>query len=488
MRSLQDYIKIYKDIASNLNLQGDSVSVLVQMLANASYISEIEHAYYLKEASLESCSLLNTKIQHCMDLMYSVYRGLCPRVVINFTAEKYIKFDLFDIVTTSNNFKFYYSGYYDNEKGILVKSSCTLIPGGNYQLECILASETVDEDWKLTSDNVYYVDCTETNLSNDVSVKIRKGSETGDSGFSRTYLTTSFSDHIIDDKIFDLTTTGFGSRLFIPEAYRMANTEIKATYFKQSSLSDYNDAELKRVRIDGAELLEFSQDFLNKYNFDSSNELSEGLLYIDSVSSDKIETIHYKANHDRYVNSILRSNEDIGTIFEKTFEGKVSPSGTYFEFIGNSLNIWYIPYNVLNPVYLTDEEKSIFTAKDSTKKAYYITDTINIKQGTRCEAIFNIELELYDTTPVDTEINNILTSYSGKFKFNEDIENLIGGIKTTISKISNIMTIKNISIDYKLEGMSETFKGDSDTYKNLPAEAYFFINPNHTKVISNVVS
>ena len=485
MRSLQDYIKVYKDIADNLNLQGDSVSVLVQMLANATYISEVEHAYYMKEASLESCTLLNTKIHHCMDLMYSVYRGLCPRVVLNFEAEKYLKFDLFDVVTTSNNFKLYYSGYYDNNKGELVKSSCTLIPGGNYQIECILAKDIVEEDWKLSSSNIYYVDCNETLLSNDVSLKIRRGSEPDDKAFTRIYPTTNFSDHIIDDQIFDLTITGFGSRLFIPEAYRMANTEIKAIYFKQSTLSDYNEAELKRVSLDGVELKEFSQNYLNQYNFDSEKELNEGLLYIDSISSDTIETIHYKANHDRYVNSILRSNEDIGTIFEKTFEGKVRINGTYFEFIDNSLNIWYIPYDVLNPVFLTESEKEIFTSKDSTKKAYYITDTINIKPGTRCEAIFNIELELYNSTPVNTEINNILATYSGKFKFNMDIEKVLGSIKTTISKISNVMTVKNISVVYKLGEQTETFTGDSDTYKNLSTETYFVINPNHTQIISS---
>ena len=53
MRSLQDYIDIYSTIARNLNFQGDSVEVLTQMLANASYISEVENIAYAQESSLE---------------------------------------------------------------------------------------------------------------------------------------------------------------------------------------------------------------------------------------------------------------------------------------------------------------------------------------------------------------------------------------------------------------------------------------------------
>ena len=72
MRSLQDYRDMYADIASRNNITGDSVELLVQLLANASYISEVENISYVQEASLEKSVLVNSKIQHCMDIMYSV--------------------------------------------------------------------------------------------------------------------------------------------------------------------------------------------------------------------------------------------------------------------------------------------------------------------------------------------------------------------------------------------------------------------------------
>lgn len=483
MRSLQDYAGIFREIASNLNLQGDSVEVLVQMLSNATYISEVEHIGYMKESSLEKCSIMNSKIQHCVDLMYSVYRGLCPRVILNFTVNKYMKFDLFDVVTTSNNFKLYYSGYYDDEEGKLIKSSCTLNPDVNYQIECILASEVVDKDWKVTKDNLYYIDCEESDLSNDVSLLIRSGSEADDSGFSRIYQTTNFSDHILNSQIFDLTLPGFGSRLFLPEDYKVANTEIKATFFKQSSLSDYNEAELKRIRLDGVELKEFSGEFMKKYKFDDLGEMAEGLLYIDSIPSDTLETIHYKANRDRFVNSILRSNSDIGTILEKTYPDKIRANGTSHLFLDNSLIIYYIPYDILNPIFLTEEDINSFISKESEKRAYYVTEEITIRKGTSYEAVFNLELELYNSTPVNEEVDNILNTYSGKF--NTDINLLLTDIKSTISKISNIKSIKNLTVDYRRE--DGTYLDESE-YKRLElSSTYFIINPDSTQIITNVI-
>ena len=38
MKSLSDYTKILRDTATNLNLHGESVEMLVQLLANALYI------------------------------------------------------------------------------------------------------------------------------------------------------------------------------------------------------------------------------------------------------------------------------------------------------------------------------------------------------------------------------------------------------------------------------------------------------------------
>ena len=70
MRSLQDCINIYRGIANNLHLTGDSVELLIQLLANSTYINEIEHINYANESSLERATLLNSKIQQCVNIIF----------------------------------------------------------------------------------------------------------------------------------------------------------------------------------------------------------------------------------------------------------------------------------------------------------------------------------------------------------------------------------------------------------------------------------
>jgi hypothetical protein len=112
MKTIQDYINRYNKVAQNLGYSGQSVEILVQLLAQASYISEIENATYMKEASLEKSSLINSKIQHCVDNMYSVYRGSCPRVVMKIRPTKYLVLNPYDKIIESQNFDVYYLGYY----------------------------------------------------------------------------------------------------------------------------------------------------------------------------------------------------------------------------------------------------------------------------------------------------------------------------------------------------------------------------------------
>ena len=210
MRSLQDYIDIYKNIAKNLNLQGDSVEVLAQMLANASYISEVENITYAQEASLEKATLMNSKIQHCMNDMYSVFRGSCPRVIIKFKPTRYFSFNVFDEIVSSNSFKVYYLGYYDEGNTVtstgmktvsnisgFVYSPVTIPPAisddDTYTIVGLIAKETVSKSWTLDQSNTYYVNCLDEDLSSDLWVKVN------DSYFD---VTREFSDHILNGNIF----------------------------------------------------------------------------------------------------------------------------------------------------------------------------------------------------------------------------------------------------------------------------------------------
>lgn len=514
MRTIQDYRNIYRNIANKLNITGDSTELLVQLLANASYIDEVENINYALEGSLEKCSLINSKIQHCEDDMYSVFRGRCPRVLLRFKPTKYFSFKPFDRIISSNSFSVYYLGYYKvsdeeeytDEEEIEERSNeeteyipveegfiyapCTITPNdSSFIIIGLIAPDIIEKTWQTTANNTYYVECDDKDLSNDMFVY------TGDSEEDKEYLsvTRTFSEHILEHRVFDLTITDFGSRLYIADVFRSmeddisddeeeeeidsedndinnsedANITLHAQYFRYSHLSTYNTNELKKMNLSGAQMTTFSEKefddgkFLTKRGY---TELAPGIVVIEEVSRDDINTIHYKANRDRFVSTIMRTNSDVGTILEETYPEKVMSGGTNFMFgpVGDqgtsvAVTLYYVPNNITNT--LTNEEKADFV---STKKAYYVTDEINIVEGIQYIAIFNIDLELYQPQYVENDVKDILSTFEKKF--NIDLESSKDNIRTLISKISNVKQVRELEITYLNSGDGLQVENDSVLY------------------------
>ena len=509
MRTLQNYIDIYKSIANERDIRGEAVDLLANMLGNASYLEEIEHVIYMKEASLDKCSLINSKIQHCMDNMYSVFRGSCPRAIIRFKPTSYLRFDPFEKIITSQNFSVYYLGYWgeledtEKESGVLdtsgsvissttttnnnenndetetttekkygfIYDSVSFLPptssdtDGSQIIIGLLTPAAKDVEFSSNAiNNKYYADCWDVDLSDDVGIWVAE-----DNSKKLIPRTRIFAEHILDpNKIFDLTITDFGSRLYyanyLADKYRIRDRDsnsvanpntvesFKARYFKFSTLSEYNENELKRLRLSGAMMVNFSEEGQGTIYPIIDNEIATGVSLIDAALRDNITTIHYKANRDRYVNSILRSNSDIGVMLEEKYPNKVKMGGTTYNFITNgsqsktSIDLYYIPNND-NFLLSNDEIKEY---RDNYRAYYAITDEINIIPGSKYTAIFNISIELYDNKDInwDAEIyNNILVSYEDKFgvSFNEST---INEIKTLISKITNVKKINTFEISY----------------------------------------
>ena len=482
MKTLQDYIEIYRSVARNLGYTGQSAEVLVQMCANMSYLDELESATFMKEASLEKCTLPNSKIQHCMDLMYSVYRGECPRVILKIRPKTYFTLNPYDEVISSQNFKVYYLGYYkveeaeqsytsnsidisfgpegedegpqeepkpdpdEKEGGEFIYGSQTFYPSEENDecsiIICLLAKETSYISKPGVTENRYFIENTDNNLSEDFYII--------DMANNILPKTREFYNHILDHSIFDLTITDFGSRLYLIEYYnnldpkeRSNLTTISAMYFKYSRLQDYNQTELERLDFKNGDLVKFDDDWLLKNGY---VETKPGVIYVKETDRDALGTIHYKANRNRFTNSILRSNSDIGTVLEETFPSVVKSGGTSYQFsvISDSkstVDICYIPQDPT--ITLSKSEIDNFI---QDKRAYYvITDVISIEPGIRCSASFFIDLELYSssiTSNLNEEIgDNILKSgYEEKFNvyFNEET---LEEIRTLISKISNVKKV-----------------------------------------------
>ena len=499
MRSLQDYRDIYKEIAQNNNITGDSVEILIQLLANASYINEVENISYVQEASLERSTLINSKIQHSMDNMYSVFRGRCPRVILKFKPTKYFSFNVYDKIITSNSFGVYYLGYYDPEaqensddpdreieyqpgtanlpvESGFVYGPCTIHPAlsddDTTTIICLLAEEAISREWNTNKNNTYYVETTEENLSNDVWVKI--GSTSDDRDYYD--ITRIFSDHILKHQVFDLTTTSFGSRLYIADILKTEELfededsgnnndyiSIQAMYYKLSYIDEYNQSELKKINLRGAEMVPLDQNFLTARGY---KEIADGVVVISEINRDGVNTIHYKSNRDRFVSSIIRSNSDVGAVLEETYPDKVMPYGTNFIFTagdgsdsGSCVDLYYVPKDITNVLTNTEIDDFVYN-----KKAYYITDEINVSAGRQYTAFFNIDLELYKPYTVDDEVSDILETYEKRF--NIDLEGSKEEIKTLISKISNVKQVKELTISYidpegnVVEDISELYNDD----------------------------
>lgn len=467
MNSKQDYINIYRKIATGLDLYGDSAELLIQLLAESTYISEVEHVVYMQEASLEKASLLNSKIQHCMNDMYSVFRGSCPRVIFQFTPTKYFDLNPFDELVVGNGFKVYYLGYWDPDKSgtnMRGAESVALMNGFTYGQKVIppslgedkesyiliglIAKETSSGIWSTSESNTYYVENLAEDLSSDFWVKIQG---------SYWPVTREFSKHITEAQIFDLTLPSFGSRLYVADILRsgsykrdsietQANVSVEGFWYKYSLLESYNQAELKKMVIKGTEPKGWDGGV-----FQGFSEVAPGLVLVPESSRDTVSTIHYKANRDRYVNSIIRTNSDIGTILEEAYPENVKVGGTSYQFFngssGSGLRIYYVPQDETK--ILTEEQISEFR---ENRSGYYVTSNLMVQPGHKYTAVFNLDLELYYSVSIDSSVSDLLSVYA--YKFGMNLEDKSDEIKGLINKISNVKQISGFYITYLSESGS----------------------------------
>ena len=479
MKTLNDYIKEYSDIAKRLGYQGESINLLTQFLANASYISEVENIAYAREASIDKALLMNSKIQHCMNDMYSVYRGHCPRVILSVRFLRPVSFMPYDEIIKSGKFSVYYIGYYTRSKdpdpetgehvwtyemGHLMNND---LESTYYIVGFLSPQKWTSKNTTNLYDNYYIESSSEAiNLSNDVYVSIDRGGTIDHPVASRV-----FADHINNPKrnVFDLTITDYGSRIYFvdyiinelelsstwnPSTGNLndgsSNVNASATFYEYSKLDDYNLSELQKLQLKGADLVPFDTVEDSVFLYGKQGYPEKGLVFISETPRDMLTTIHYKANRSRHLSTILRSNSDVGHILEELFPDHVQSGRTFFEFemrgdVSN-LMIYYIPIG--QP--LTESQKNEFRAK---RTAYYIVEdaaAIEIIEGIKWKAKFNISLDLYKNTGENYYgiVKEKLENYENKFNIVFSDE-LINEIKSDLSKIPNVKNILEFNLSFE---------------------------------------
>lgn len=471
MKSLQEYREKYRSIASGLGYTGDSVELLVQLLANASYIEEVENASYTLEASLENAGLMNSKIQRCMDLMYSVSRGYCPRVILKFKPTKFQSFRQYEEIATSSNFRVYYLGYWnggESEGDALdgfTYGDCTINPSmsSEYTILGLISPTRYDREYTIAEvrNNLYVTDQLLSGLSNDLDVSLLTG--------GNIKVTRSFSEHItgikegtdITKALFDLTTTDYGSRLYFSGVLESSDI-LSVRYFKMAKVSDFQESELKRILIKGTQAVDFTSDFIESRNL-SDYISSTGVIILPEVLPDSSPEVHYTANKFRFSNSIVRSNEELGFLLQRDYPDKVKEGGTECVFNQGDITIYYIPES--DSSLLTATEKNKFR---DNRKAYYISDNLTILPAAKVKVVLVFNIVLYkQSTTLDSDIADIVKKYSYKFgisfkNFNTDPGNeLKMEMMSIISKNPDVKYVKGIQV--ALIGGSSVLDLDSDS-------------------------
>lgn len=348
MKTAREYASEYREIAKNLGMQGDSTELLIQMLSHFTYTNEVENIAYANEASLERALLGNSKIQHCVEVMYSVFRGRCPRVIFRFRPTKFFDFGVYDRIVSLGSFGLYYLGYlgtgssgsagqglYDASLGEAGGLKFTYAPvtiqpssGGYVTILCLLATKTIESEFTLSDLNKYYVDIPEEGLSHDMSVQV-SGINVGSLEYTDT--TREFQKHLLDDMVFDLTLPGFGSRLYLPESMRTENTRVKTLAFRYVTTSELNSHDLRNIKMDGADPVgihdtETDIDFMSELE-----EVAPGVVLIPELPQEDLSTVHYAANKDRFMGSILRSNSDVSDLLKEMYPLKVKSTSYVFD-------------------------------------------------------------------------------------------------------------------------------------------------------------
>jgi hypothetical protein len=92
-------------------------------------------------------------------------------------------------------------------------------------------------------------------------------------------------------------------------------------------------------------------------------------------------------------------------------------------------------------------------------------------KGYQYTAVFNIDLELYSSGSVDSEVKEILLEYQEKFNCN--LKELLDEIRSLISKISNVKQVKAIDIIYVSEDNSTV---PEDVVLNDLNKTYFIMS------------
>lgn len=486
-----------QSIAKDYGYQGEALNIIVDLLTYAIFHEQFDFLNTSRELSLDQATLMNSKIQRCIDVLYAVYRGRNPRIWVNVQFDGPVHRNKFDQLFDSNTFKIYAANQIDGWPD-----------GKTHLIECIIAKRKLEVDNTINQLSKYYLDFKEdgkdgnlyNNISEDIQVSVvSKGPNQSTLIDKKVYPTTRLlSDHTRydgdEEQFLAITLPDFGLRLF-RKNYFPVSSIIKIEAFNYISLDDINIQEIDKLAFEGMTLVpakfhesndtitdndkkaESDEQYLNIVDdatyevplieYNSSSMLEYGYTIFDRTERDNIRTLLYNANLASRVNSEIKSNSDVNYLFTEVFRDRVL--GSNFEYIKGEtrdldyLQIYYIP-RVNTFIVKSDKDNFI-----NNYGAYFLTNNIQIDTAVKKEINITVEAKCSNSDTIAQDILDICKEYENVLEASFNINY----IRSQISKLSNVIYVEKI--EYKVNGTRPT--PYNDTYEAAKNE-YFEFNVN----------
>jgi len=497
-KSLNSIKSSLAKIASNHNLTGKSVNLQIDLLAYLIYNHQAETMSAMMEVGLNSSKLINSKIERCLDVMYSVYRGKNPRVIIPVTPITAVNYAPYSLIHLSNKFYVYNQ---DTLNFNLPYPDLKIDGKGWFFVRGIISDQLIVEkelNFGELQSITYYIDLEvdnhyASNLSEDLWIGYHDPASTVDKSSPDYYMTVnwsrSFIDHlnakdneidddgslILNEVLFVTTIQDYGIRIyrrggFKPnEEWSIKVIPYSDTEFTEAQLNDMSVASCYTLKDEDIDSTEFfsNPDVLNfitqNYDINTSDcDIYEVALKTKLLPRDTDKSLLYKANEESRVGSYVRSNYDVVHLFDEYFRDEVIESS--YAMHGKNIIIFYIPTEstLISSKRFNDfleDRSSYFIGQSSSGDSNFNIDKC---LATQREIYISIDLYTKGNVSVFDEVDEIINSYSQKVNTELNFEY----IRSTISKLSNVHHVK----DLKFLGFVDSYNPEVDLIINYDQE------------------
>lgn len=477
MKTYEQILNDLQKIQDDLNLTGDAVELNKRIAAYVYYNFQIDVVSAVRERSLNTALLMNSKIAACMDNMYSVYRGKNPELVANIKFESNFGVDKFGLVYTSNTFKLYASEVYSFQPAISQDSVAGATKPTKIKLlvssqDKLVYSFNDDKTLFKSTGWPYYIDIKlDTNvlasgLSENVFIYRKVDDPNLGTIKKEVKWTRIFTEHASskesDELLFLLTIPDYGIRLY-RKGGKLTESLLQNLFIEilpYTTIEGINLYDMKKIN--------FSEGVLRSQNGKLPSELSdpndtselEQVVNVDDAGNllnsglDKnlyqmwlnpeiprheVQSLPYQANFSGYASPSMISNNDILFLFSEVFIDKILSCNFVANTTGDAIVIYYVPNG--NADQITSTEKEAFLNRyDKYNLANSIT---SISEGNQVSIVVNVNYVADGTNDITSDVTAILNKYNnilGKVLKAKELE-------AQINKLNGVSYIESLTLE-----------------------------------------